>query len=275
MTTVKDIWRLLDSMAPFNIAEKWDNCGLQAGSIDWDVNGIMIGLDVSQPLIDAAAEKGADLVLTHHPMTLQPLRQFDFTTPVGSLIYTCAVNHISIISLHTNLDKAWGGLNDYFAHKIGLRDIGVLSPDEPLSKVSSSNLESSLGIGRVGSLTDALSAGEFAKTLKKVLGISNMRVTGDLNQFVQRIAICTGSGGGLIQDAVASGADVFITGDMKYHEARDVEQTGCVLMDVGHFASEHMSIDLLAEGLASALKNTGFSIDIHTFKKEKDPFIIV
>lgn len=122
MLALKDILSILNAIAPFEIAEDWDNCGLQVGNVNWGVKKIMIGLDVSMPLMTAAKDWNADLVITHHPLMIMPEKKIDFAQLPGQIIEMAAKHQINIVSVHTNLDKAHDGLNDYFASKIGMVD---------------------------------------------------------------------------------------------------------------------------------------------------------
>ncbi len=267
----KDILEILNTIAPFDIAEEWDNCGLQAGNKEWEIKKILIGLDVTMPLMIEAQKSNADLVLTHHPLLIQPENIIDFNRMPGSAIEICAKHEISIVSAHTNLDKARQGLNDYFAAKIGLENTRVFVSEQK-GILAGDQL---IGIGRIGQLNSVVDLGRLSNEIKKQLGLKHIRVTGDMNQPVKRIAICTGSGGSLVKEFIASGADVYITGDMKYHDARQIEEYSRAMIDVGHFGSEHMAIDLLYERLNHALQKEGLDIQLQKFKKEKDPFTIV
>jgi dinuclear metal center YbgI/SA1388 family protein len=279
MTTTKDILQLINEIAPFEISEAWDNSGLQAGDLNGEVKKIMIALDVSTGLMDAAKKWNADVVLTHHPLMISPVNSFDFNELPGSAVKIAARHNISIISAHTNLDKATDGLNDYFAGKIGIKNTKVfISENLPgdTSDVLSGVLSGELtGLGRIGSLDSAMPLAQVAQIIKEKLNLPHVRITGDMDLPVKTIAICTGSGGSLIGDFLRSGADLYITGDVKYHEARLVEENSKALMDVGHFGSEHMVIKLLADKLAGLIKKKELDIKIKEFKNEKDPFIIV
>ena len=271
MVKLKDILAMIDTIAPFDIAEEWDNCGLQAGNLDWEVKKVMIGLDVSLPLMDAAKNNNCDLVLTHHPLMLKSEKNIDFNKMPGKAIEIAAKYKINIISAHTNLDKASDGLNDYFAAKIGIQKPEVFyienSPFIPENEL--------VGVGRIGNLDKKTTLKQLSEAIKKKLELNHLRVIGDMTLPVNTIAVCTGSGGSLIDTFLQSSADVYITGDIKYHEARLVEENSKALIDVGHFGSEHMAIDLLFEKLSQATLKAGIDIQIKKYKKEKDPFIIV
>lgn len=272
MVTTKDILRLLDTIAPFNIAEEWDNSGLQVGDPAWEVKKIMIALDVTMPLMKAAKNWNCDLVLTHHPLMITPENSFDFSRMPGQAIFASAVDQISIVSLHTNLDKASGGLNDFFASKIG---IDTTLPFLPIDFENNDIQNGPEGIGRTGYLPETITLNQLVSQIKSKLQIEHLRVSGDLSLPVRNIAICTGSGGSLINDFIKSGADVFITGDTKYHEARTIEEHSKALIDVGHFASEHIVIELLNNSLSQVITKTGLNIQIKKFLNEKDPFTIM
>ncbi len=276
MVKTKDILELLNTIAPFDIADDWDNSGLQAGCLNWEVKKIMIGLDVSMSLMNAAKEWNCDLVLTHHPLMIRPEKSLDFSVMPGSAIEISAAHKINIVSAHTNLDKANDGLNDYFASKIGLAQTRPLLPEksEP-EKSKSEDTDEQIGIGRIGVLKSSIPLQQAVLFIKEKLKLSHLRVTGDMTLPVETIAICTGSGGSLIEPFLSSGADLYVTGDIKYHEARRVEEHAKGLIDVGHFGSEHMAVDLLADKLSRAVQTAGLSVKIKKYKKEKDPFTIV
>lgn len=271
MVKIEDILELLNAMAPFDIAEEWDNSGLQAGSLNWEVKKIMIGLDVSLPLMNAAKENHCDLVLTHHPLMLKAEKNIDFNEMPGKAIEMAARHRINIISVHTNLDKAIDGLNDYFAAKIGIQGTKVFYTE----KLSDISMDGAIGMGRIGSLEKNIPLKQFAAAIKAKLALNHLRVIGNLDLPVNTVAVCTGSGGSLVGLFLKSRADVYITGDIKYHEARLVEENSKALIDVGHFGSEHIAVDLLYEKLSHAVQKAGMDIEIKKYTKEKDPFIIV
>ncbi len=285
--TTGTLMDLIDNIAPFSLAEDWDNSGLQAGDISWPVNKIMVALDVSMAVMDAAEQWHADLVLTHHPLMFRPVKCIDFKSMPGNIIARAALEKISIISVHTNFDKAYNGLNDFFARMIGLKNISSLCGRtyckesfemfscETDFSLTRKNQRPDPGIGRKGEIDPPASLYLFARQVKNKLGIESLRMTGSKDLTVKTAAICTGSGGSLLDDFFRSGADVFVTGDIKYHEARDIEQAGLGLIDVGHFQSEHIGLNLLAEKLDFFAKNAGINIAVRVFNGERDPFRII
>lgn len=271
MVNTKNILALIHTFAPFDLAEDWDNSGLQAGNPDWAVKRVMIGLDVTLPLMTAAKEWNSDLVLTHHPLMIQPEKSIDFGRLPGAAIQMAAAHHISIVSAHTNLDKADQGLNDYFADRIGLENLQALVPQGE----SSTLVHETTGMGRIGRLASPMVLGQVGRHIKRALNLPYIRLTGNMDLMVSTLAICTGSGGSLIDEFLDSGADAYVTGDMKYHEARQIEDHSKGLVDVGHFGSEHMAVDLLADQLIRAAQIAGLAIEVKKFTQEKDPFTIV
>jgi len=221
-------------------------------------------------VMETARAWGADLVLTHHPLLMSPELSIDFGKMPGMALAMAAREKISIVSAHTNLDKAENGLNDYFAQRLGIECEEALEP-EGLPVQWPGKLQ---GIGRLGQLTPGRTFKEFIALVKKRLNLDHLRVTGDLNLMVQKVALCTGSGGSLVDAFLKSSADVYITGDVKYHEARKIELLGKGLMDVGHFASEIIGVDLLVSRLHQAFLSLGYQVQIKGFKGEKDPFKI-
>ncbi|MBF0303555.1 MAG: Nif3-like dinuclear metal center hexameric protein [Desulfamplus sp.] len=274
-TTVKEIFSIINDIAPFTLAEEWDNCGLQVGNFSWCVKKILVALDISMDVMNHAAASRSDLVVSHHPLMLYPPKSIDFSKMPGSAIAIAALHKISVISAHTNLDKVDGGLNDYFANIIGLKNLRIFissnHSSEHLDK--STNRDNLNGIGRTGELEQPLSLQEFALYIKKRLKLETIRMTGNHNLSIKKVALCTGSGGSLLKDFFKSGADVYVTGDVKYHEARQIEEAGLGLIDVGHFASERIAVELLCKKLGKIFIENSMNIEIEGFYADSDPFI--
>lgn len=267
-----DIIELVDSLAPFGLQEQWDNCGLQAGDPHWQVGRVIIALDVTMEVLEEAQNRNAGMLLTHHPLLMKPIPSVKFDEMPGSAVFASCRNRISIVSAHTSLDKARSGLNDSFASLVGL---GGTTPLVPVPDEQENPSDRS-GFGRIGRLRSPGPLEQVVAGVKKALGVDFVKVVADSKgKTVETAAVCTGSGGSFVDQFLQSGAHVYITGDIKYHEARRIEENGRALIDVGHFASEIAAVDLLYDGLKSACDQAGFEVEIIKYKKEKDPFTIL
>ncbi|OGR27452.1 MAG: Nif3-like dinuclear metal center hexameric protein [Desulfobacterales bacterium RIFOXYA12_FULL_46_15] len=270
MPKIRDILTLLNEIAPFDLSEDWDNSGLQVGTINGEVKKALIGLDASLPLLNFAKNENFDLIITHHPLMLHPEKTIDFDRMPGKAIEIAAKYGIGIISIHTNLDKAMGGLNDYFASAIGFKKTAPFIIDHSVHGLK----HEQTGIGRIGYPDTKLTLKQLANQIKEKLNLSYLRVTGNMDMIVEAVAMCTGSGGSLIEEFINSKADVFITGDVKYHDARHVEEVSKGMIDVGHFGSEQMVVDLLFEKLNMGFHAVNYHIKLTKYKEDRDPFTI-
>lgn len=223
--TVRDVFNFLNDTAPFDTAEEWDNCGLCVGTLETECKKIYISLDVTTAAIKDAAAWSADLVLTHHPLIFDPV----YKVEKGTVLYDAVKSGMTFISSHTCLDKAEGGVNDCLARTIGLKNI-YLSPFDPFLKV-----------GQVSACT----ANEFAAKIKNVLG-GAVAYT-DCTRKIEKVAVCSGSGGDLITAAYKEGADALLTGEAKHHEFLLSRELGVSLFVAGHYETENIVCRRLAE----------------------------
>jgi dinuclear metal center YbgI/SA1388 family protein len=271
---VKDIAMLMEEIAPSHLSESWDNVGLQVGQMDWPVQSIQIALDPSPYVIAAACSQRVNLLITHHPLIFRPLSQIDFSTPVGTIIRMAWENRMAIFAAHTNLDAAQGGLNDLLAQQLGLSQLVPLRPTK-LMAGTELPAEDATGIGRLGRLPQTLTLAELAETIKSRMNLSALSVAGDLDLPVKQVALCTGSGASLMKEFFQSGANVYISGDMRYHDARSVEDAGLGLIDIGHFASEHIMVHGLAQRLHEYCLDKKYDVNIEACRLEKNPFMVI
>jgi dinuclear metal center YbgI/SA1388 family protein len=262
--TVADIIRIIEDFAPRELAEDWDNCGLQVGSLKWPVKRLWVALDPTPEVIQAACQQKADLLVTHHPLIFKPLKSIDFSHPLGRSIQLAAKNHLAVFSAHTNLDKTDSGLNDMLAEKLGLTHIADYH-----------QREGEAGFGRIGELTSPCSLRSLANAVKKALAIETVRVAGDLKLRVHRVLVCSGSGSGLLGDFLRSDAQVYLSGDMRYHDALEIQQARRGMIDIGHFASEHIMVEALTDRLSTELEDIGAAVEVVAYEHEKDPFILI
>jgi len=281
--TVADIIEIAERLAPPELAEAWDNVGLQVGNPNWPVKRVWVALDPLPQVVSDACEAGVDLLITHHPLIFKPLKSIDCTSHIGSIVREALVNCLTIFAAHTNLDSVSDGVNDTLAHRIGLQDLIPLCGDTPMGDDGREDTvedqghgrEKVQGLGRIGVLPQKLSLKELAIQVKKTLGLKNVTMAGNSTLSVDRVALCSGSGGSLMGDFFASKAQVYISGDLRYHDAREVEIAGRGMIDIGHFASEHLIVDVLAGKLAAAMDKTAEAVKIEAYRLEKNPFIIL
>jgi dinuclear metal center YbgI/SA1388 family protein len=277
--TVAKIIQIMDQLAPPLLAEDWDNVGLQIGDPRQPVRRIWVALDPSPEVVKAACKKKVDLLVTHHPLIFRPLKSIDFETPGGSIIQMAAHHQLAIFSAHTNLDIVRDGVNDVLAQRLGLRNLAVLQPvhvgegaKEDITPLMGGETE--FGIGRIGSLAKTGSLKSLVSMVKKKLKLDFVKVAGDLTMKVTRVAICSGSGSSLMQAFLSSKAQAFISGDIHYHDAREAENINRGIIDIGHFPSEHLMVDALAQQLQSTVSKAGIETEITACTIEKDPFRI-
>lgn len=256
----------VEEIVPGEFAEEWDNSGMQLGNTDWQVEKVWVALDPLPEVISAACREDIDLVITHHPLIFKPLTTIDVNTLEGFVIQQALDHQVAIYAAHTNLDRVTDGVNDVLASRIGLCNTTSLSIDVSKEKP---------GFGRIGNLLQPTPFVLLAENLKQVLGLDHVRVVGKLDMMVKTAAVCSGSGSGMLNAFFDSGADVFISGDLRYHDARNIEFAQKALIDIGHFASEHLIVETFAERLKRHFNEKGLALTVASYRFEKDPFVII
>jgi len=354
---VRDVGRVVDTLAPFDLAEPWDHVGLQVGSPNAPVTGVLVALEADAAALSAARRQGCSLVLAHHPLLFAPLERLTDGSVAGALALRAARDDTAVLVAHTNLDKARGGFGDVFAAMLGLEDVRPLAPaaidwcklvgfvpeddvaavraavfavgggrigayehcsfatagvgtfyggegtrpvageagrdeavrelrveiafprrlrravidayvaahpyEEPAFDVYPVEDEvASLGLGRVGDLDRPQVLSQFAADLAAGLHLPAVRVSAGPERELRRVACVPGSGASLIEAAAAS-ADVLVTGDVKYHEARHACELGLGLIDAPHEVVEDAVLARWAETLADALARDGVRVEVH------------
>ena len=288
VATLAELRHLFEKIAPSYLAEEWDNAGLQVGHEGWTIERIWVALDPLPDVVSAACKRDVDLLITHHPLIFEPLRSVDFGTPTGAIIKMAAEHRLAIYAMHTNLDSVAGGLNDVLADSIGLKNVEALdrssAPEKRLKRPENTDMHDfdakettngGQGLGRVGDLERPMELVLFAEMVKDRLGIETVRVAGEPDLQVKRVALCTGSGSSLMEGFYSSGAQVYITGDLRYHDARAAEAKKLGLIDIGHFQSEHLIVDHLADRLDEVLKTGGVEATVKAYRLENDPFRLI
>lgn len=274
--TVEDIIGVLEQVAPLALAEQWDNCGLQVGARRRTVKKVWVALDPLLAVIDAAVDQGIDMIITHHPLLFRSLKCIDLEHGAGKVIGKAVEHGIALYAAHTNLDSAHLGINSRLADLMGLSRLEPLVPSETDTIPDAAAMQGAqTGLGRIGRLDPSQTVMQLIERVKRCLNISYVRVAGDPGVEVRRVAVCSGAGSSLMDVFLASDAQVYISGDLRYHDARAVEEAGRALIDVGHFASERIVIDGLADRLQQAVKAANWSVAVEACRLERDPFTLI
>lgn len=364
-----DILGILNQLCPANLAESWDNVGLQVGDPQAQIDKILICLDVEDAALEEALGCEAQLIISHHPLIFRALKRLTPTDTTGRVLFKAIKHDIAVASAHTNLDRAADGLNDWLASRLqlqGLRPVEqpeshhfhklivyvpigheremmdalfaggaghigaydqcsfrtsgtgtfrggdqsqpfigtpgeleeteeirleTIVPTSGINKAVSrmlkahpyeevaydliplSNHLTNVGLGRIGTLVKPLSLQAFANQVKDNLGVPSLRLVGDLDRQLSKVAVCGGSGMSTYADAVRQGADCLVTGDIKFHEAQRARAEGVALIDAGHFATEQLMVSELSRRLKTILTERHYSIEIFEMNSEKDPFV--
>ena len=229
---VKDIVAVIEEFAPLSIQEGWDNSGLCVGSPEDEVTSALFALDCTEQLVDEAIACGADMIITHHPLIFSGLKKISPEDQVGAAVIKAIKNGIAIYAAHTNADKVIAGVSGAMAAKLGLTDVQILDEDGD-----------GTGLGVVGDLPQPLAADEAVALVKEKFGLKMLKASRPSDGLISRVAMCGGSGSSLIGAARRSGAQLYISGDISYHNFFTPE--GFMIMDIGHYESEIEIVNIL------------------------------
>lgn len=230
----KEIIRVIEAAYPREAALDFDNVGLLAGRSEKEVNRVYIALDATDAVIDRAVRAGADMLITHHPLIFSPLKKVTDENFISRRIVKLIQNDISYYAMHTNYDVL--GMAELSEKILGIRDTEVLD-------ITRENGGIPEGIGRIGSLEQPVTLEECCVYIKHKLNLGSLKVFGDMDAKVSRLAISPGSGKSAIGAAIAKGADVLVTGDIGHHEGLDAVEQGLLVIDAGHYGTEYIFID--------------------------------
>ena len=229
---VKDIMAAIEEFAPLSLQEKWDNSGLCIGSPEDEVNSGLLGLDCTPELVDEAVACGADMIVTHHPLIFSGLKKISPDDLTGAAVIKAVKAGICIYAAHTSADKVISGVSGAMAAKLGLKAVRILDEDGE-----------GTGLGIVGDLPEPLTAREAVALVKERFALKTLRTSVPIEGQIARVAMCGGSGSSLIAAAKASGAQLYISGDISYHNFFTPD--GFMIMDIGHYESEIEIVDIL------------------------------
>ena len=248
---VSDVRELVGGIAPFELAEEWDNVGLLFGHAQAEVERILVALDLTQGVLDEAKALGAQMIVTHHPIMFSARKRVTDEDREGRLMLGMAEAGIAHIAAHTNLDAAPGGVNDTLMAAMGAANI--------------------VGEGcvRAGDLPEGTTLGALAARAERRLR-GPVRVYGAKDTPVHRLGCCSGAGGSEIAEAKALGADCFITGEVRHHEALDAVDGGMCVLEAGHFETENPVCEVLAQALQKAADALQYKVTV--FCSKGNPF---
>lgn len=247
--TVGEVSRAINEFAPYELAEEWDNVGILAGCEDQVVSGILCALDLNFKVLEEAREKGCNLIVTHHPILFRGRKNLREDDVEGRMLCELVRGGIALIAAHTNFDNAVPGVNDALAAKLNLKNIQVL--------------ENGMRAGE--SEVETLAA--LCARAEAILG-GPVRCYGEAERAVHCVAVLGGSGGDFAPQALAEGADVYLTGEIAHHKAWDAYQSGLCILEAGHAATELPAIEMLAEGLQKAANGVQWNVRIYVSEVE-------
>lgn len=259
----------LERIAPKRLAEDWDNPGLLVGSFSADIERILVALDVTDAVVEQAIAKNANMIIAHHPLIFKGIKKLRTDLPLGKRLAQLIKNDIVVAAAHTNLDIAVGGVNDVLAEAIGLNKLStfVITSQDDDGEINS--------LGRFGTLPRPIAVHDFADMVKNALPTNYVRLVNAGNRPVRKVAICSGSGAEFIQKAAFMGADAYVTGDVKYHDAQTAVELGMHVIDAGHFATEFPVVEVLAARLKDELATAKGNVDIITDSSSQDFFEVI
>lgn len=244
MSTVTHIYDTIDRLAPFWLTMDFDNTGILVGDRNREVSCALLALDCTPAVVEQARQLGAQLIITHHPVIFHPLKRVN----EDAVVYQLIRSDIAVISAHTNLDIAQGGVNDALASAIGLRDCRGL---ELL------NEQTGAWLGRIGTLPEPLSPEAFAAHIKACLNASSVKFAA-APRVIRTVALCSGSGADCLDAAISAGADALLTSEVKQHEYLAAAAAGISIFDAGHFDTEDIVIEPLRDYLAKEIPDVHF-----------------
>ena len=244
---IKELATAIEEFAPLGLQASYDNSGLIVGRYDDEVHKALLAVDVTEEVMDEAEREGCDIIITHHPIIFNPLKRFNSSTYVERCVERAIRRGIALYAAHTNLDSTREGMSWCVGRMLGIEQMSVLEPQK-------SNPDA--GFGVVGTLPEAEECTAFMRRVASTFNVEALRYS-DIPESmtsVRRVAICTGSGHSLIDDAMRSEADIYITADLKYNDFM-LGENRMILVDIGHFESEFCAISILNDVISKKMCN--------------------
>lgn len=257
MAKVRDIAGIIEAFAPKRLQEDYDNAGLQVGDPDMEVSATLLCLDVTEEILAEAISRSCNLIVSHHPLIFKGLKSVVGKTATERIVIEAVRNNIAIYSAHTNLDSAWDGVSHEIAHMLRLENLQVLDPKPG---------EPAAGIGVIGDITPTPKLA-FLRRVKETFNVKCLRFSSHTPTLVvKKVAVCGGAGAFLISKAIKDGADVIVTGDVKYHDFTNYG-LDILIADIGHYESELCSQKILSRLIRDAFPEAV----VYFSEKESNP----
>ena len=239
---VSEVTAVIEAFAPLSLQESYDNSGLIVGRPDDEVHKALLAVDVTEEVLAEAVAEGCDMIITHHPIVFHPMKRFNSASVTERCVEEAIRRGIVLYAAHTNLDSAPQGMSWRVAEMLGLEKLEVLQATN----------DAGAGFGVVGELPNAIPSEAFMRSVMECFGVKALRHSDIVKDEVHRVAICTGAGASLIDAARTSGADLYLTADLKYNDFMHHENS-IILADMGHFESEYCAIQILFDILSKNL----------------------
>jgi len=249
-----EIKAVLDKIAPLNTQAEWDNSGIQICFGKREIKTVLVALEITDEVITEAENKKVDMIITHHPLIFEPIKSLHVCDPRGRYVERLVKDGIVVYSSHTPFDICKGGNTDYLMKLMGVKNVKAF--------------EGTDGFVKVGKLSKATTLSQFAYDIANKLSLDGLKFAGDPDKKVLTVACCTGAGGEFWFD-VKEDVDVYVTGDVKHHEAQYASDAGIGLIDAGHWGTEKFFVENMAAKLAEPLKG---KVKIIKSEVNQDPF---
>lgn len=244
--TVKDIFDCLTEIAPLHWQESYDNAGLQVGDLNAEARKALICLDITEEIVDEAIAKNCNLVISHHPLIFRGLKHLTPETYIERAVMKAIKNDIAMISMHTNLDNSFLGVNRVLAERLGLENLQFLQPVACEAEIH--------GAGMIGTFAIPMEEIDFLQLVSETLSTPCLRHSALTGRKIRKVALCGGSGSSFFADALRQNVDAYLTADVKYHDFF-VPDANILLVDGGHFETEQFTKELINELVTKKFPN--------------------
>ena len=258
MLKAADVCRFLEGIAPLSLAEPWDNVGLLLGRMGRDVRCVMTCLTLTAPVAAEAVRRGAQMIVTHHPVLFRGAKKITDVTIEGRILLDLAEAGIVVFSPHTAFDSAANGINQWLAESMGLCG---------LKPLRTSDQGATVGAGRCGTFPVPMARNEFLAKVAEVVGARFLEVAWNGPDHVRTVAVACGSGADFLEDAVSAGCDAFVTGEARFHTVLDSQSHEISVVLTGHYASERPAVVWLASLLKTRFPDT----EVFASENDRDP----